>query len=144
MSQQDLALHVLAMHDDAYLAEHPEWVEIVRDAREACKLVNLLTEARNYLDEFLFMQGSCDHSTNICVCAQRRCLDDLELEIGKQFGHEPRKHMCSRCALPRVKWYEYENGAICEPCAVELEEDALMAAEDSITHAQQRIEARDL
>jgi hypothetical protein len=28
-----LAKHVLAMADDAYLVGHPEWIEIVREAR---------------------------------------------------------------------------------------------------------------
>lgn len=30
-----LAEHVLAMADDAYLIGHPEWVEIVEEARKA-------------------------------------------------------------------------------------------------------------
>ncbi len=30
-----LAEHVLAMADDAYLVGHPEWVEIVEEARKA-------------------------------------------------------------------------------------------------------------
>lgn len=30
-----LAQHVIAMHDDAYLSGHPEWVEIVNEAKSA-------------------------------------------------------------------------------------------------------------
>ncbi len=30
-----LAEHVLAMADDAYLVGHPEWIEIVEEARKA-------------------------------------------------------------------------------------------------------------
>ena len=32
-----LAQHVIAMADDAYLTGHPEWAEIVKDARNALK-----------------------------------------------------------------------------------------------------------
>lgn len=32
---EQLAQHIITMHDDAYLAGHPEWHEIVNEAKEA-------------------------------------------------------------------------------------------------------------
>lgn len=42
-----LALHIVAMHDDAYLAGHPEWHELVKEARKALKSEDLANVATN-------------------------------------------------------------------------------------------------
>lgn len=33
----EVALHIIAMEDDAHLSGHPEWYEIVKEAKEAIK-----------------------------------------------------------------------------------------------------------
>lgn len=37
---EKLALHIMAMADDSYLAGHPEWAEIVTEAASALAKVN--------------------------------------------------------------------------------------------------------
>ena len=39
-----LALHIITMQDDAYLAGHPEWEEIVKEAKKVLKAENINVE----------------------------------------------------------------------------------------------------
>lgn len=101
-------------------------------------LLRTLEQAREELDSYLFMSGGCDHSVGICVCSTKQVVNDLEIEIGKQFGFEPRKHTCVRCKQDRVAWYAKEEGDdICEPCHAEIEDEYSAIIEEDKQHQQE-------
>jgi hypothetical protein len=75
MSAYRLAEHVLAMADDAYLMGHPEWAEIVDEARalhaNAPELAEALSWALDQIDDDLDLdhRAALDHARDVLARA---------------------------------------------------------------------------
>ncbi len=64
-----------------YKSGLPRKPRVNHEKERAEKFLELLREARFYLDEYHSDLGGCDHSANICVCGLRHLCEDIKTAI---------------------------------------------------------------